>query len=105
MKLTPEELIHRLPRRDFWFVVELCKAFEVTKRAIQALAKKHNLGTLVRQGPRGTYVFTERDLEELCNHVGRYNDDPLMKAKILEDRLKKTEEQIQNVNDSLFRKE
>jgi hypothetical protein len=69
MSLTVEQIIERLPARDYWLTTDIAKAFDVDKRTIQYCASRKGIGTKVRQGPRGTYVFQPDDLPLLCEHI------------------------------------
>jgi transcriptional antiterminator len=82
MKYAPEQILELLPKeRDFWFVKEIAEAFNVSTRAVQYAAKKNKLGTKVRQGPNGTYVFQEEDLEALCESIYGEVGNPINLAK------------------------
>jgi hypothetical protein len=79
--LSSEELISRLPNKEFWFTSEIATAFEVDRRTIQYAAARKGIGMKVRQGPRGTYVFQPHDLEKLCEHIHAEVGNPNMIAK------------------------
>lgn len=81
MRLTKEQLLERLPKKDFWLAQEIADAFEVTRRTIQYAASRHKIGNKVRHGPRGTYVFQEDDLDRLCNHIYGEVGNPHMRVK------------------------
>jgi hypothetical protein len=78
---TKQELLESLPVREFWFAVEVAKAFGVTRRTIQYAASRKNIGRLVRQGPRGTYVFLDSDLDKLILHIHGTVGNPQHKAR------------------------
>jgi hypothetical protein len=82
MNYNPEEILDFLPKeRDFWFVKEIAAAFSVSPRAVQYAAKRNKLGTKVRQGPNGTYVFQEEDLLPLCQSIYGEVGNPINIAK------------------------
>lgn len=69
MVITKEQLLDKLPIREYWLSKEIASAFEVTIRTVQYAAKRHDIGMKVRQGPKGTYVFTKDDLDKLLTHI------------------------------------
>jgi DNA-binding GntR family transcriptional regulator len=69
MLLTVDQLLDKLPNKEFWFTSEIAEAFNVSRRTVQGAASVNQIGMKVRQGPRGTYVFQKDDLESLCNHI------------------------------------
>jgi hypothetical protein len=79
--LSVDELVKKLPAKDFWFTSEIASAFEVDRRTIQYAASRKGIGMKVRQGPRGTYVFQPHDLESLCEHIHAEVGNPNMIAK------------------------
>jgi len=81
MALTKDQLLEKLPARDYWLTTEIAAAFGVTIRTIQYAATRKNIGTRVRQGPRGTFVFQEHDLENLCKHIHVQVGNPNLKGQ------------------------
>jgi len=70
VKYNLEEILELLPKeKDFWLTKEVAEAFGVSQRAIQYAAKREKIGTKVRSGPHGTYVFQLEDLQRLCEAV------------------------------------
>lgn len=67
--MTKTELLIKLPKREFWFAREIAEAYGISSRAIQYAAKRNSIGRKVRQGPRGTYVFEDKDLERLSEVI------------------------------------
>jgi hypothetical protein len=63
--MSKTELLEKLPAREYWFTKELAEAYGISTRAIQYAAKRNNIGRKVRQGPKGTYVFQDEDLDRL----------------------------------------
>lgn len=63
--MTKQELKEKLPAREFWFIKEIAEAYGISTRAVQYAAKRNNIGRKVRQGPKGTYVFQDHDLDKL----------------------------------------
>jgi len=69
MYMTPEEVKQQLPIREFWFIKELVKVFKITPKALTFTLHRHSIGRKLRMGPKGVFIVTEDDLEELCKHV------------------------------------
>lgn len=67
--MTKEELLKKLPAKEYWLAKEIAAAFDVNIRTVQYAAKRKNIGMKVRQGPKGTYVFVETDLDKLLTHI------------------------------------
>jgi hypothetical protein len=86
--MTKTELLAKLPAREFWFIKEIAEAYGLTTRAIQRSAKRNNIGRKVRQGPRGTYVFEDTDLDKLVlvirGEVGNPNHIALRRQRLNE---------------------
>ncbi len=67
--MSKTELLIKLPKREFWFVREIAEAYGISTRAIQYAMKRNNIGRKVRQGPRGTYILEDHDLDRLVSVV------------------------------------
>jgi hypothetical protein len=78
--MTKQELLAKLPSREFWFVREIAEAYGITSRAIQYAAKRNDIGRKVRQGPKGTYVFLDEDLDKLVKFVHGEVGNPVGRA-------------------------
>ncbi len=78
--MTKAELLAKLPAREFWFTREIAEAYGITARAIQYAAKRNDIGRKVRQGPKGTYVFQDADLDRLVTCVHGEVGNPVGRA-------------------------
>jgi DNA-binding transcriptional MerR regulator len=85
--MTKNELLERLPRKEFWFTREIAEAYGISTRAIQYAAKRNGIGRKVRQGPKGTYVFQDEDLDRLVlkvhGEVGNPVNIAMCRARLL----------------------
>ena len=66
-----EKVLQRLTPQSHYSTKELAGAFSVTAYCIQYLAKKHQIGRLMRRsgGGHGHYVFTNQDVKRLASHM------------------------------------
>jgi DNA-binding transcriptional MerR regulator len=53
-----------------WVVAEVAKKFGVSRQRVSYLAKTKKIG----QKLGGTYIFTERDIDELSKYTGNRRD-------------------------------
>lgn len=79
MSLTREQLLEKLPPKEYWLAKEIAAAFDVTTRTVQYAAKRKGIGRKVRQGPKGTYVFIDEDLDKLLTHIHGEVGNPVNK--------------------------
>lgn len=77
LQLTKDQLLKKLPQREFWFTRDIADALEVGGRAVQYAASTKGIGRKVRSGNYGVYIFLEEDLQKLIDNLhGRVGRPP-----------------------------
>lgn len=70
---TLEELLSRLPKREYWFAEEIANAFGIRRNGFLRCAKLHGIGKLFKgkgfQPQAGYYVFRLEDLKEFMKYI------------------------------------
>lgn len=69
---TVAEILSKLPKKDYWDVATVSKAFGVCQQAIQRASLKYSIGRLLPTKGRGKRIFVQKDIEKLCTIIQGY---------------------------------